>query len=94
MRDRLHFLYQAAVSKDNLEHFLDSCKKLVTRNGRINFPQFEQKQLYYSFNTYIDLQYHFEKCVFHQYSKITRASKFIDTRNRIGLKLQVYYVIN
>ena len=38
IQDRLNFLYKAAVSKDNLEHFLKSWKKLVTRNGKINLP--------------------------------------------------------
>ena len=36
IKDRLNFLYKAEVSKDNLEHFLKSWKKLVTRNGKIN----------------------------------------------------------
>ena len=36
IQDRLNFLYKAEVSKDNLEHFLKSWKKLVTRNGKIN----------------------------------------------------------
>ena len=38
IKDRLNFLYQAAVSNDNLEQFLDTWKKLINRNGKINLP--------------------------------------------------------
>ena len=38
IRDRLNFLYQAAVSNGNLEQFLETWKKLISRNGKINIP--------------------------------------------------------
>ena len=38
IKDRLNFLYQAAVSNDNLEQFFSTWNKLIGRNGKINIP--------------------------------------------------------
>ena len=38
VKDRINFLYQSALLKDNLEQFLTVWRKITNEQGRINLP--------------------------------------------------------
>ena len=38
VKDRINFLYQSALLKDNLEQFLTVWNKLINEQGKMNLP--------------------------------------------------------